>query len=243
MALTDNLVSYWSLDEASGTRNDSHGANHLTDNNTVASAAGKIGNAGQFVRASSEYLSRADDATLSAGDIDFSLTAWVYLDSKPGSQMTAVSKYGVGAEREWTLYWNSASDRFAFYCVGGAGENGMDATGAGAPTLGAWYFLIVWHDAAGNTLNLSVNNGTAASLAFTFGSQDSPAQFRIGSRADAGLHWDGRIDEVGFWKRVLTSAERTELYNGGAGLSYSSFASAAAKKKKLAHYRSRSVAL
>ena len=30
----------------------------------------------------------------------------------------------------------------------------------------------------------------------------------------------GRIDEVGFWKRVLTSAERSLLYNGGVGLTY-----------------------
>lgn len=35
-----NLVSWWKLDEASGTRYDSHGSNNLTDNNTVTSAAG-----------------------------------------------------------------------------------------------------------------------------------------------------------------------------------------------------------
>ena len=29
---------------------------------------------------------------------------------------------------------------------------------------------------------------------------------------------NGRIDEVGIWKRVLTSDERTAIYNGGAGL-------------------------
>src|SRR3989304_4743325 len=30
----------------------------------------------------------------------------------------------------------------------------------------------------------------------------------------------GRIDDVGFWKRVLTSSERSLLYNGGVGLTY-----------------------
>lgn len=38
--LKTSLISYWNLDEASGTRNDSHGANHLTDNNTVTQAFG-----------------------------------------------------------------------------------------------------------------------------------------------------------------------------------------------------------
>ena len=31
---------------------------------------------------------------------------------------------------------------------------------------------------------------------------------------------DGLIDEVGLWRRVLTPAERTTLYNCGAGLTY-----------------------
>ena len=67
--LPTNLIAYWKLDEASGTRNDSKGANHLTDNNTVTQAVGKVGNAAQFTLANSEYLSIADNADLSAGDI------------------------------------------------------------------------------------------------------------------------------------------------------------------------------
>lgn len=35
------------------------------------------------------------------------------------------------------------------------------------------------------------------------------------------VYLNGIIDEVGVWSRELTSAEVTELYNGGAGLQYS----------------------
>lgn len=38
--LKTDLVSYWNLTEASGTRNDAHGTNNLTDNNTVTTAPG-----------------------------------------------------------------------------------------------------------------------------------------------------------------------------------------------------------
>src|SRR5690348_11404000 len=72
-ALTDSLVGYWKLDEASGSRADSAGANTLTDNNTVAGLAGLISNAGDFERDNSESLSIADNAALSMGDIDFTL--------------------------------------------------------------------------------------------------------------------------------------------------------------------------
>ncbi len=37
-----NLISFWELNESSGTRNDRHGANHLTDNNTVGVDSGPI---------------------------------------------------------------------------------------------------------------------------------------------------------------------------------------------------------
>lgn len=29
--------------------------------------------------------------------------------------------------------------------------------------------------------------------------------------------WDGRVDELGIWKRALTVQERAELYNSGRG--------------------------
>jgi hypothetical protein len=35
--------------------------------------------------------------------------------------------------------------------------------------------------------------------------------------------FSGMLDEIGFWKRKLTAAEITALYNGGAGLPFSSF--------------------
>jgi len=40
--LTTSLISWWDLDETSGSRADSHGSNTLTDNNTVTSAAGNV---------------------------------------------------------------------------------------------------------------------------------------------------------------------------------------------------------
>ena len=33
-------------------------------------------------------------------------------------------------------------------------------------------------------------------------------------------HVDGILDEIGFWKRVLTPDERVALYNSGEGLAF-----------------------
>ena len=74
--LTTSLIAHWNLDEASGTRVDAKGGNDLTDNNTVTQATGIVSNAGQFTAANSEYLSIADNAALSTGDIDFTIPLW-----------------------------------------------------------------------------------------------------------------------------------------------------------------------
>ena len=53
------------------------------------------GMAAQFTAANSEYLSRADNAALSMGDIDFTIETWVYMDTTPtsGNAMTFLGKW------------------------------------------------------------------------------------------------------------------------------------------------------
>ena len=81
--LSTSLVSYWELEESSGTRVDSHGSDDMTDNNTVTSTTGKQGNAAVFVAANTEFLDSADSAALSITG-DMSVAGWFYLSSFTG---------------------------------------------------------------------------------------------------------------------------------------------------------------
>lgn len=217
--LTDSIVAYWDLDEASGTRVDDPGANDLTDNNTVTSNTGIISNAGQFTAANSEYLSRSDNTDLSTGNIDFTFVAWAYLDSK-GANRSIVSKYSSSANREYNVYYGTTADRFIFEVSNdGTAVTTVTANNLGIPATSTWYFVVAWHDATNDTLNIQVNNGTVDSVSYSAGVFDSTAPFMIGARNGA-MFWNGRIDEVGFWKRTLTAGERTQLYNSGAGCTY-----------------------
>ena len=64
--LLTNLISFWEMEEASGTRVDAVVAsgNDLTDNATVTQNPGKVGNAAQFTLATSEWLSHVSNASL-----------------------------------------------------------------------------------------------------------------------------------------------------------------------------------
>lgn len=219
-SLLTSLVSYWKLDEASGTRVDSVVAsgNDLTDNNTVTQAAGKISNAGQFTSANSETLSRADNASLSTGDIDFTVAGWVYGDTLP-SGGGIIQKGNGAAAHEFDLFFRGTGTAFAFRIANGtllAQDNTIVP-----PSTGTWYFVVGWHDSVADTVNVQVNNNTAVSTATTgVAPTDTAAAFIIGRSVVSTVFWNGRIDEVGFWKRVLTATERTNLYNAGAGVTY-----------------------
>lgn len=210
--LTVGLVSYWKLDEISGTRNDSWGSNHLTDNNTVTSAAGVVNTAAQFTAPNLEYLSIADNPSLSVSDIDFTICARVKLDSKGGFRSLVNKGLGNAADTEHILDYSSASDRFRFLVANNPTLTIVSANSLGSPSVGTWYFIVVWHDSAANTINIQVNNGAVDWATHSVGVQDLTNPFLIGALTAGLSHMDGAIDEVGFWKRVLTAEELTEIY-------------------------------
>lgn len=224
MSLTDSLISYWTLDEASGTRVDSvvASANDLTDNNTVTQAGGLIATAGQFTAANSESLTHTDNASLSTGDIDFTIACWVFLTTK-SAQMAIVAKRTSTSVREYQLDYFSSTDRFRFLIFNSSGSavGTVVANALGAVSTATWYFIVAWHDSVANTVNIQINDGTADSAAETGVPSDTAAIFNIGAdQLPQSIPFNGRIDEVGFWKRTLTTGEKTTLYNGGSGLTY-----------------------
>lgn len=219
MALTDNLIAYWKLNETSSTRSDSVGTNHLTDVNSVGTNGGKRGKSALFVAVNAQYLTINDNTDLSTGDIDFTLAGWIRLTSK--SAIMRWGKWQTGA-LEYNIAYHTSDDRFRFEVSANGTSTGASvvANNLGSPTVEQWYFLVVWHDATGNTINIQINNGTADSTAHSGGVFDSTAPFRIGSNGDGATYWNGRVDELGFWKRVLTANEKTTLYAGGTGTTY-----------------------
>jgi len=216
--LNNELVAYWKMDEASGTRSDSKSTNHLTDNNTVTQAVGKVGYAGQYATANLEYLSIADNAALSMGaGVTMTIACWVYLDSKL-SYMGLVSKWSAG-DVEYLLDYDVSVDRFIFFTqkLDNSGSINVIANTFGSPSISTWYFIVCRYN--GTAINISVNNGTVDSAAFAFDIRDGTAALELG-RLAAANYYSGRIDEVGIWKRALTAAEITELYNSGSGKAY-----------------------
>ena len=232
--LTTSLLSYWELEEASGSRIDSDASNDLTDFNSTGQTTGKQGNAASMSRASSQGLyisSGSQSPDLSIGSGDLNVAGWFKLDSKPSGQMGAVVKYEFSnGLREYWLYWDNSSDRFKFQVFNNTvSSNVVTANSFGAPSTGTWYFVQAYVDNTGNQIGISVNDGTVDTASLTVTTHNGGAQFALGftgTTASSFTHWDGDMDEVGLWNKTLSTSEVSDLYNSGSGLPWEAAAAA-----------------
>lgn len=216
-----NLVSYWKLDEATGNRLDSVGTNHLTPTNAPVGAAGKIGNGCDLEFSSGQYLSHSDPTPL--GDEDWTYTAWFKRESFATVMQLIAKDHNITAGRFYSFEFNTSGAGF-FYFHRTTPEPLVNAVIAAGLDNTNWHFIVLWHDAAANTISVQLNNGTPITTPYTaYQPSVTVTDFNIGSRQYPGNenYFDGIIDEVGLWRRVLTAAERTALYNSGNGLPYS----------------------
>jgi hypothetical protein len=227
MSLLDDLVSYWKSDESSGNLIDEHASYDCADNNTVGTDAGGIINSARsYVPTSAEFFSLADTADFKAGGGgDFTFSAWIKRTS-PSNNRSVLTKWGAANSREYNLEAQVNADPYAIYwSVSSAGTSGTvtSVNSATNKSDGTWYHCVCYHD-AGTGIGLIINDGTPITAAHTGGVvATKSADFRVGSDALNNSHWHGLLDEIGFWHRLLTAQEITDLYNSGAGLAYSEF--------------------
>lgn len=214
--LSRTLNGYWLLNDGLGRWADlSPFGNHLSNPNGASNVGSRYGTGAYFRRASSQYLTIPDNQYLSTGNIDFTIGALVWLDSKPVGDFSYIVTKSSGSQVEYNLYWDTAGLRFVFQIWNLAVTvNTLVNAPNFTPSLATWYTLIGWYDSTAKTVNLEVNNLKLATNQATGATTpgDTAAPFSIGRyNFTASRYFDGRIDWVGFWKRILTPEERTLL--------------------------------
>lgn len=214
MALSDNLISYYSLGEASGNAIDAHGSNDLTETGgTIASATGKVGDCRDFEAGDTEHFEKTA-AIVSA--FPFSVAAWINLESHatPG----VIFAIGTDAGGPGIIAEILVADdgKLQIYC-----ETGPALSFKGATTLstGTWYHVVGVFKSGDFRIYL---NGVLDGSDATSLSLGTVNRTHVGVRiysGSIGEYFDGLIDEVPVWDRELTTDEITWLAGGG-GRSY-----------------------
>lgn len=211
--LKRDAVSLWRFEDSTNLGLDTQGANNLTNNATVTQAAGKVGQAASFASASSQFFSIADNASLSMPGTSFTITAWINF-ATTGTR-TIAGKWQ-SSNFEYIIYLSTSHIEMIVNHLGAGGDTA--AVSGVTLSTGTWYFVRGWLDVNAGTVNILINEANLATVAHTTGTVDGAATFRIGADSSpAADFWNGQLDEVGIWKRVLTTSEANWLYNSGTG--------------------------
>jgi len=150
---SSGLSGYWRLDEASGQRQDSSGqGNHLADNNTVGSVAGRVGRAADLESDRSEYLSISDAAQRGL-DVAGSLTlvGWMNPESVEQWQVMA-GKYDFGSRNRGYRFGLRPGNLVGFIVSPNGGFSDgylLEASPSFTLSAGTWYHVAGVFDGGG----------------------------------------------------------------------------------------------
>lgn len=227
MSLTTDLVHYWKLDESSGDAADTVGSFTFPNVNTVTYSAGKINNGANLAMASSQCFLTSSTTALNGGTAltAYTLSIWIYRTSLPPTSGTGQAGrffQNGGNAGEFLIGYKNVSGTYSFYVEhydNGSNKIAIDYTVT--LSTSTWYHVaLTWN---GTTLTLYLNGasvGTPQSTSSINTAGGYGCAMGQNTAGTANTYWDGSLDEVGFWKRGLSSTEVGQLYNGGNGLAY-----------------------
>ena len=226
MALTDNLVAYYKLDESSGNASSSVGSYTLTNTGTASYSSAKINNGIDFGTTNTTKWLNYLSGNLGITGGACTISGWIKLNTEIASGNWDLINQSSTTNRVWQYIeyeYNGGSRRLGFYRdKGGVGAQGPTYT----ITLGTstWYYITYTYD--GTNVRGYVNGSLVAgpTAASGNGSANATNGFSIGDRIFLGGALGNKAssiqDETGLWSRALSDSEISELYNSGAGLAY-----------------------
>ena len=203
--LSGFFTSFWKLADTS----DSIGSTTLTNSATpVTFVAGLVGNAGNFVRASSENLSAAPSYT------GTSFTGSCWINTTLAGANAGAFVWIAGDTSGVRLVLNTAG-KIEFWTNAAAAPK---ATSVASLNDGSWHHIVFYHDGTAHTNTLVVDNGTPVVAAAAGEFLAGAGSLTIGSTG-AAQFWNGKIDACGVADgKTPTAAQITALYNAGAGV-------------------------
>ncbi len=219
--VTNGVVAYWNFDlknfkdsiaQFDGTAN---GADPIAfvEGKSGFGQAMKLNGVDQYVEITG---GAEDDLAFEGGSM--SIAGWFTVDSFDKSWQALIAK---GEGSNWRVHRNGSNPTMAY--AGGVGEGPNDG-----PDIsdGLWHHFVGVSDADAASFGTAIYvdgvqtsvNATAPALAA------NGKRVFIGENPDAlGRFWNGKVDDLALWNRVLKEDEIKALYNGGTGKPLSSF--------------------
>lgn len=224
-SLLNNIVSYWKLD---GNSNDSVASNNGTDTNITYTGSGKINQAANFVGTSYINVGSTSSFSFIQNTGVFSISFWM----KTTSFSTLYYPFGntpTSSEKGFFISKTAAGaiQIQVFNGTGNANSLVSYNTVNSVISDNNYHHIVIVIDKATTTVKIYKDSvlqttGSNTSL-WNLSSGNSSRTLNIGSinwTTPTTFSFNGSLDEIGIWNRVLTQSEITELYNSNVGKQY-----------------------
>jgi len=214
---SDDLISYWKLDEDAL---DAKGTNNGTITGATYTASGKINGAYSFD--GSDDITMAQSDTLDFGTGDFTISFWFKVNN---NNTNGIIAYGDRSDSAgWTILIED-SGKLKILVDDGTTQVATNGTTNWADN--DWHLAVFVID-AGATQKIYVDTilqdtgdiSAVGSLTTTDHGNITIGKYWYISAYTANT-FIGSLDEIGIWKKALTTDDIALLYNSGSGLTYS----------------------
>ena len=222
-SLTNGLLVSLPLNEASGNAIDAgtQGWNFTQQGSVGAGSGGTANSRGTY--SSANYFDRAETTFNNLNTGDYTVAGWVYLNATSAVQALAGHSPNSGGHGVFIFYADTSGFGAglppAFGIRNSTGTDCGNASAGGSTlTTGTWHLLIGTFKNSTREITCQADNGTigTATATGTLGQPVSGA-LRVGGLNFPAVPYplNGYIGKFKIWNRVITTAERTQLWNGG----------------------------
>lgn len=219
-SLNVDLIDYYAFEDGSGAvATGSLGKYDMDLTNTPAFVTGKIGDGINLSKGNSEWGNTSNISEV-YGTKNWSVNVWTYLNTIDNVDPGAIFKIGRddaggGVQQECMLV-DELDTAFGYWYLACPNNANAQANISSNNSVGQWMMMTAVYD--GSDTYLYINNSLVAKQSNFINM--TAGQLWIGKTV-WNTYYDGIIDELGYWNRTLTEAEITQLYNGGAGITFS----------------------
>lgn len=213
MAVFDDCIAYWNLDEASGqTRSDTIGSFDLADaSGDVSAYSGQINN-GARADGSGSLIANTSPPSTTFGYYGFSMAGWFRILSDANTDTHDIITITLTNSHTMTMKFNEVTNQYSIVLSDGTSTSTQSIPGT-LFTSSGWIFMSAqWRGTTVYaTQGSSATQSGLSSVALTTGQSLVSVEYEAGTVA---------LDELGIWDGDLNTSDISTLYNSGAGLSH-----------------------
>lgn len=182
--------------------------------NSASVPSGYSGTSRDFEFGESEYLAGSTSGSLDiTGHTGLTVAAWVKVENDTGPAHIVSKWDNVATYRQYAL--RIIIDNNFEFAVSNDGSTTVKVTATTKFSTGTYQHVVGVHDPDNDELRIYVDGSSDATpQAHSTGIYAGNAAFSIGVE-NAQLYYDGLMDEVIVFNRVLSPAEILEIYNNG----------------------------